>query len=221
MADNGDDDFFSDDDLDALPANALDELEQNAVYSTQQKRAALNGNERQDISYNTLPTLPSTGTIKGGPRYVPEAQQRANHIDYEPQPSSDYGNFDDEALEAALIDAEEPPAIVNDAERILENKVAEGVTQREQSRIRRYGAGHASHGNGNAEQRGGVQGLQNNHPQAYPVAEDSGYHDYDVTSARRGLPSRGVGTAPPQTESKQQMEGPNELQARIAEVGFT
>ncbi|KAI9715580.1 MAG: hypothetical protein M1812_005884 [Candelaria pacifica] len=218
MANNDDDDFFSDDDLDALPVDALNELEQNAVYSTQQKPATIvRNNERLGQSHHTLPALPSTPARHDGVRYGHEAQQRASHADYEPQPSSDYGNFDDEALEAALIDAEEPPAIVNDAGKILENKVAVGLTQREQWRIGRYGAGQVYHGN--AEQGGGAQGLQNNNLQPHPMAEDLDYINDDAMSKRQVHPPRGIGLVPaPQTNSEQQAEGVNELQARIAEL---
>ncbi|KAI9696788.1 MAG: hypothetical protein M1836_005150 [Candelina mexicana] len=216
MAGIGEDDSFSDDDLDALPVNALDELEQSAVYSTQQKHAAIIGKERQVQSYHTLPTLPFTPAEDEGPQYGHKAQRGASVTHSEPQLSSDYGNFDDEALEAALIDAEEPPAIVNDAERILENKVAEGVTQREQWRVRRYGADQAYHGN--AGQMGSAQGLQKNNIHPHPVVEDSRPQDTDAASERQGHPSGDRVHLPHQTESRQQAEGINELQARIAEL---
>src|SRR6266849_1457541 len=62
MDDNGDEHNFSDDDFDSLPINALDELEQNAIRSTQPpqpqnnshtaaKPQSLPGNARQAVSY--------------------------------------------------------------------------------------------------------------------------------------------------------------------------
>lgn len=173
MAENDEEDFFSDDDLDTLPVQALEELEQKAVFSTQ------------------------------------------HHVDYNRQPSSDYGNFDDEALEAALIDAEEPPAIPNAAEQYLENKVAEGVTQREQWRRDRYGVGQTYRGDAEQQQR--AQGLQGHFQRAPQEAKDNGYLDLDMTIESRKLPLQGMGVVQSITGQGEEV---NELQAKIAEVGF-
>ena len=90
------DDGYSDDDLDALPVHAFQELQQDAIRSTQQPRAF------------QQPQLPLAK------RSVPAAINanlggfdRLSLDSYGTQqlPSSDYGDFDDEMLDGEIFDA--------------------------------------------------------------------------------------------------------------------
>lgn len=137
MAGNAGDDFYSDDDLDALPADALSELETKAVLSTQQKN--LQG--QNQTNPQTLPVLPqpSVQTLPVQPRYDGrKAQQYAQSVDYPQQSSSDYGNFDDEDLEADLLDAGDFTNLAEHDQPSLVEKIAGESTQREQWRQDRY-----------------------------------------------------------------------------------
>ncbi|KAI9825519.1 MAG: hypothetical protein M1819_000511 [Sarea resinae] len=110
MADIDDDDFFTDDDLDALPANALEDLEQKAFESTQQR--AVNAHATSLHSHHTTDKFNALSRDQASlqpPHRQPHAGQSGLHGRYQPQePSSDYGEFEDEALEAGFLDAAEP-----------------------------------------------------------------------------------------------------------------
>lgn len=79
--------YFSDDDLDALPANALNELEQRAFHSTQQKITT-------DLLHDTLQHTSQSAPGRGFQQHVNVQQTAGRTADFE-SPSSDYG-FDDE-----------------------------------------------------------------------------------------------------------------------------
>lgn len=101
MQELDEEDGYSDDDLDALPVHALQELQQNALKSTQQ------ANEHENASYITQSTLPRpTGLAVGLGKYP------SNAANYPHQPSSDYGDFDDGMLDEEMLDGE----IINAAE---------------------------------------------------------------------------------------------------------
>lgn len=106
MQELDEEDVYSDDDLDALPAHALHELQENAIRSTQ--RASESGN----ASYSTRNPVPRpTGLAAGLGKYP------SNTDNYSHQPSSDYGDFDDgmldeEMLDGEIIDAAEQPMAI-------------------------------------------------------------------------------------------------------------
>lgn len=107
MQELDEEDGYSDDGLDALPAHALHELQENAIRSTQ--RASEYGN----VSYSTRNPLPRpTGLAVGLGKYPSNADNYSN------QPSSDYGDFDDgmldeEMLDGEIIDAAEQPLAIS------------------------------------------------------------------------------------------------------------
>jgi hypothetical protein len=135
MAKPGDgNDVFSDNDLDTLSADTLAELEQTAAQLTQRNLPRFDPQALQQQlqqTYQTLPTLPSTRAQTGG-FFGPNSRHRPviKHADL---PSSDYGNFDEEALQAELLDALDPSAVVQDTRETVESKVFGETTQREQS----------------------------------------------------------------------------------------
>lgn len=95
MQELDEEDGYSDDDLDALPLHALQELQQNAIRSTQ--RAGEHGSESYSIrSTNLRPTGLTVGL----------GQHPSNTENYTHQPSSDYGDFDDGMLDEEMLDGE-------------------------------------------------------------------------------------------------------------------
>lgn len=126
MQELDEEDGYSDDDLDALPLHALQELQQNAIRSTQ--RAGEHGNE----SYSTRSTiLRPTGLAVGLGKYP------SNTDNYTHQPSSDYGDFDDgmldeEMLDGEIIDVAEQPMAISALGRVGERM------HKEQSRQERF-----------------------------------------------------------------------------------
>ena len=133
------DDGYSDDDLDALPHEDFDELQQDAIRSTQQlapqRRPA---HPRETRSPNALPE----GLGENLRHLSVDAQPLYNESlalpDYPNQPSSDYGEFDDEMLDGEIFDAGE----VSGTSAIKESRAAAvpvgEATQREIWRQQRY-----------------------------------------------------------------------------------
>ena len=94
------DDGYSDDDLDALPIHAFHELQQDAIRSTQQPRA---------FQHHQAPSVKQAAIFGNIGAF-----DRLSVDDYggntQQQPSSDYGDFDDEMLDGEIFDtaAEQP-----------------------------------------------------------------------------------------------------------------
>ncbi len=97
------DDGYSDDDLDTLPVHAFQELQQDAIRSTQQPQAHGQGQKL----YTTL-NIVANGHL-GASEQLSIA---ANGENYSHQPSSDYGDFDDEMLDGEIFDATEQQSIL-------------------------------------------------------------------------------------------------------------
>ena len=130
---DAEDDGYSDEDLDALPAHAFHDLQENAIRSTQ-----------NPVSEAHLPTLDqlrgartfdaarfARAPVNGAPNTSAGRHAPA-------QPSSDYGDFDDEMLDGEIIDAASQPALAARFEnKAMEKKPGES-TQREQWRQQRY-----------------------------------------------------------------------------------
>lgn len=97
---------YSDDDLDALPADAFQELQQNAIRSTQQQ----DQNERVEVSFRRDQGLPGAQDLGRG---MENSALSGNAFCKTPihvrtqQASSDYGEFDDEMLDGEIFDAGE------------------------------------------------------------------------------------------------------------------
>lgn len=95
MQELDEEDGYSDDDLDALPVHALQELQQNAIRSTQK------AGEYGNASYSARGAiLGPTGLAVGLGNYP------SNTDNYTQQPSSDYGDFDDGMLDEEMLDGE-------------------------------------------------------------------------------------------------------------------
>ena len=122
------DEGYSDDDLDALPIDTFQELQQDAIRSTQQVLASQQFQRppvKQPVSIN--------GGLGGFDRlslgqYGAGAQQL---------PSSDYGDFDDEMLDGEIFDtaAEQPSLLGN---HVNTHQPAGGSTQKEAWRHQGY-----------------------------------------------------------------------------------
>ncbi|KAL6719912.1 hypothetical protein ACLMJK_001833 [Lecanora helva] len=127
------DDGYSDEDLDDLPAHAFHELQENAFRSTQ-----------HPISRPQLPTLDEFAKVRTG--FNDESHRDAlngtskSRNDHHTllQPSSDYGDFDDEMLDGEIIDAASQPMLAARLENEPTNRQIGESTQREQWRQQRY-----------------------------------------------------------------------------------
>ncbi|KAK4541820.1 hypothetical protein LTR36_007352 [Oleoguttula mirabilis] len=123
----GEDDFFSDDDLDGIPDNTLQELEQHALSSTQRAKSTTLPTQRQfqkqrtNVSIPSRPATANRNTSWRPPQPRPQPLRRAHPqahlqpLDAPPAsapepPSSDYG-FDDEDV----VDLDEPSPIIQPA----------------------------------------------------------------------------------------------------------
>ena len=147
---DGDDDDYSDDDLDALPGNTLHKLQEDAIRYTQ-----------QPLQRPQLPTVghasrPGPAEIASGFGRMSVDRNLDNTYDPHalPQASSDYGDFDDEMLDGEIFDAAEEPSLAARFE-VPSNvqKIGE-QTQREQWRQQRYGVPPPNRGTSTYEQNG-------------------------------------------------------------------
>ncbi len=124
---------YDDDDLDALPDNTFRNLQEDAIRSTQQPQSQL--------PKFKSPRKLATTTLAGGFENLTVGGEVAYHapLHNPQQPSSDYGEFDDEMLDGEIFDAAEQPDLAAryDGGHFL-NDPGEG-TQREQWRQQRYG----------------------------------------------------------------------------------
>ncbi|KAK4692351.1 hypothetical protein P7C71_g4832, partial [Lecanoromycetidae sp. Uapishka_2] len=183
---------YSDDDLDALPDHTLDELQENAVRSTQQPASRANlpppGHQLRSEhagAASGIHRLSAGGIVS----------QRANqHI--LPPPSSDYGDFDDEMLDGEVLDGDmvdvsEQPSTARIYQTDLAGKLAENQrgesTQREDWRQQRYSGPQAALGSAIVPTRvqsanvdrpadGNVPLVQSNNIQARSIIPKSREH---------------------------------------------
>jgi len=103
MEETEEDDGYSDEDLDTLPVHAFQELQQDAIRSTQQPQAHGQGQK-------PYPGLKVAANGRLGPSEQPSIAANGNN--YNHQPSSDYGDFDDEMLDGEIFDATEQQSIL-------------------------------------------------------------------------------------------------------------
>lgn len=128
----GEEDDYSDEDLDALPDHAFHQLQENAIQSTQPPSLS---------AQVQLPTINhSKGLTSGLGRLSVEgaASHSTNQHAFQP-PSSDYGDFDEEMLDGEIFDAAEEPTLAARYDAIADGKEPGEPAQREQWRLQRYG----------------------------------------------------------------------------------
>ncbi|KAK5734134.1 hypothetical protein LTR17_009117 [Elasticomyces elasticus] len=121
----GDEDFFSDDAFDDLPDDTLQQLEQNAISSTQRARAAgpasrFAPNNRLGSNVNVSAAAPVKSKLPWRPPQPQSRPQSLQPPQYVPQappasapapPSSDYGLDDEEDI----INLDEPSMVIQPA----------------------------------------------------------------------------------------------------------
>ena len=195
------DDSFAD-----LPADALDALEQNAVRSTQQAGPRVTLTHPQHL-HQTLPTLPLPAS-----RSNAQVQDSACGREYFTNgPSSDYGVFDEEVLDAELIDHVDPSATVRELHDTAGDNFAGEVTQREQWRKERFQDqprlfAHHSHQPGRSKETS-IASLNPNRSSVQPQDLENEDEMHDAPYHEESDPREGNGDAA------------TALQARIQEVG--
>ena len=96
------DDGYSDDDLDELPVHDFHELQQEAIRSTQQPQSVVHPHSNYNATGNTRQTARDELSVDD------------NGTSYRHQPSSDYGDFDDEMLDGEIFEAAAPPSILTE-----------------------------------------------------------------------------------------------------------
>ncbi len=167
MDDNGEDDNFFADAFDALPDNAWDELEQNAIQltqhpqietHTQQSDVKLNTHRTRGVYQNTAYRIPVRQPIQLPGNYQPPQQQYA--------PRQAYIKATDSA---AYEDADVPTPV----EEIYTPQNTRGeITQREQWRQQRYGG---------ASRPAGLPAIAYERPYTKPYEEQQlDEHNFDV-----------------------------------------
>lgn len=129
---DGDSDGYLDDDLDALISEDFLELQQRAIRSTQ--------HQRQSPNNPNIHSLPSTASVTLRPKALPAVgnppgQPQADS--FTDNPSSDYGDLDDEVLDAGLIDSPRNLLAGKPSTNLIPG-VAGVSTQREQWRQQRF-----------------------------------------------------------------------------------
>lgn len=147
------DDGYSDDDLDALPVNAFNELQEDAVRFTQQPAA-----KPRPIVPTTERSIPAN--ITGGFGRLSVGPDVAAYHKGPQEPSSDYGDFDDEMLDGEIFDGANQSTTYERARSAV--PMGES-TQREQWRQQRYGA-PLTNPNYQVQQQPVPSQLSANHP---------------------------------------------------------
>lgn len=130
------DDGYSDDDLDALADDTFHRLEEHAITSTQQ---VAQGNHAFFPPHGWPHNKASMPLASGLERLpVGSGLGLQEDFDYPQQPSSDYGEMDDELLDGEIYDAAEEPGVnAIQASRAAHISYRES-TQREHWRQQRY-----------------------------------------------------------------------------------
>ena len=130
MPGDEDDDVYFDDDLDELPPNTFQQLQQDAIRSTQQ----VANDSRQDLPIPKQAPAFGFGT---GPIHA--AQSLANRYDNPHRPSSDYGDFEeDDMLDGEVYDAAQDPPVNITQGNYFGQRASGEATQREIWRQQRF-----------------------------------------------------------------------------------
>lgn len=128
-------DGYSDDDLDALPVDTFHELQQNAIRSTQ----------LPEYHDQFVHPVGSSAQLPGPARQIADRgnfDNASNNSFPRPgaqQPSSDYGDFDDEMLDGEIFDAAEESVTITGREGGVVGRPIGESTQREEFRKQRFG----------------------------------------------------------------------------------
>ena len=133
MAGTDGEDGYSDDDLDALETEDFLELQQRALQSTQRPRQALTAESQNHV-------LPPVISAPPGFTRQQEVENTSSGLRAQAYPnntSSDYGDLDDEVLDAGLLDDPTELLASKPANYALQLAVGEN-TQREQWRQQRF-----------------------------------------------------------------------------------
>ena len=159
---------YSDDDLDALPVDAFHKLQQDAYTFTQQTNAI-----GSNVSYWT-----GRETRSGIVKSLGAAQDQQNYAHAGNQPSSDYGDLDDEMLDGEILNVADQPAIITRNDGSVVARSAGESTQREQWRQQRYATHMPSHDNNNQQCQSAVRANAVN-SFAQPSPKENAHHDVD------------------------------------------
>lgn len=123
---------YSDDDLDALPDNAFDELQQLAIESTQRPI------DRARLPEGRPGLQSAADSPAGDTRPSAVGQGTLSYPKGPLDPSSDYGDIDDEMLDGEIFDGREQPALAAKYERRAQQEPLSESSRREQFRRQRY-----------------------------------------------------------------------------------
>ena len=203
----GEDDDYSDDDLDALPDQAFHQLQQNAIQSTQQPSLS---------AQVQLPTIKQpTGLASGFGRLsvTGPASHAANQSAFQ-APSSDYGDFDDDMLDGEIFDAAEEPDLAVRYISGAHGQEPGEQSQGEQTRLQRYGPNQRNSEPIRAQQRVSQQGTV-----GVPLNTGNGSESPNAT-VQKGramcMEDEDRTRQPPQETTDV-----NALQAQVQKVGFS
>ena len=202
----GQDDDYSDEDLDALPDLAFHQLQENAIQSTQQPSL---------VPQVQLPTTIQATKLADGLERLSVARP-ASHAANQPvfqAPSSDYGDFDEDMLDGEIFDAAEEPALAARYEAGAGDKESGEVFQREQWRLERYGANQRVTGPLEARQRVKQQGAT-----GVPLYNGDDVRHQEATAQGESiahLVNRNPTSPPPQESADV-----NTLQSQVQKVGL-
>ena len=211
MADVEEEDGYSDDDLDALPSDAFLELQQRAIRSTQQSdlHAAIPNAPKERAS----PTLSDVLTVRGRPQELQGTTALAAAQQHPHQPSSDYGDLEDDALDGEILDAAGAPAFTGGQGHLSGGKVPGPSTRWEQWGQQRYASPFKDEGHPVRQSRYEPR-LKPNLPQT-PAISESGQRVDDGDDDMLDDPP---GETPPVPGPIQQSDSVNILQARVEQV---
>lgn len=201
MADIDEEDGYSDDDLDALPSHDFLKLQHRAIQSTQQQPAQVN-TIPQNAAFEGLSLQPNIYPQHGSLHahtHAPTHMQTSNSFQ---QPSSDYGDIDDEILDGEILDIPEKALAYKPKNHALQNGAGHAAPPQPQRPPHLHPGFHG-------------QGAARDSP-ARHAAENRGYYvaaDDDETML----------DAPEDGEHYQlvptlQVESKDDLEAKVAEV---
>lgn len=216
-------DGYSDDDLDALPTDAFQELQENAIRSTQHIRGYGPPGPPQNTSHVSAYTANLTNELSNPVKGISNSEQFDSHGQNDPhQASSDYGDFDSEMLDGEIFDAAEEPVVITGREGGLVGRPMGGSTQREQWRQQRFGPPQPLLHGTRQQQPKGLGVTTENRLEVYKV---HGYNHNNLgislpqeafpQGLRRGYQEGDFGLAGPQSQGLATMET---LQAQVQEV---
>ena len=200
MAGSDEEDGYSDDDLDALPPNDFLELQQLAIQSTQKQRA--NGKLELPNQHGRSAHVPISARDSVNPQKT-----------FPQEPSSDYGNIDDEILDGDILEVnnERRPQPFSDGQTTSAFREA---TQRESWRQQRYGAPNRLQQP--YQPSDGLQKQAANTLQQRLDLEDSGYTENQNDELMLDAPYERN-----QLQDTSQVEDIDTLQTKVAEVSIS